>query len=175
MTITRIEIDDRGVQEAFDRLIALGEDPDSLLKAIGGQMEANVKLGFMTGTDPYGIPWAPLKIRAGQPLRDKGDLMRSVSYKVEGNEVVIGTNYGQLPSGGSIAAVHQFGMVIEPKQAGGRLVFPGPDGMLIFARKVTIPARRMFPLDGLPAAWGDDLLVTLRAAAVDAWDGGTPA
>lgn len=90
---------------------------------------------------------------AGQPLRDTGRLERSITQRADGNGVTIGTNLRQ-------ARIHQFGGVIKAKP-GKRLVFPGPDGELIFAKRVTIPARPYLPLKrngaetvvALPPAW----------------------
>lgn len=38
--------------------------------------------GFAGSHDPAGTPWAPLKVRAGQPLRDTGRLQRSFTKSV---------------------------------------------------------------------------------------------
>lgn len=46
----KTEIHDQEVQDAYERLIELGEEPDALLRAIGRQMKTNVQLGFTTGT-----------------------------------------------------------------------------------------------------------------------------
>jgi phage gpG-like protein len=42
-------------------LLARLEDPQDLMVAIGGQLEANIQLRFVTKTDPAGNTWAPLK------------------------------------------------------------------------------------------------------------------
>lgn len=89
----------------------------------------------------------------GQPLRDTGRLERSITQRADANGVTVGTNLRQ-------ARIHQFGGVIKAKP-GKRLAFPGPDGELIFAKRVTIPARPYFPLKrngaetvvALPPAW----------------------
>lgn len=36
-----------------------------------------IRDGFTTSSDPYGKPWEPPLLRAGQPLRDKGGLQAS--------------------------------------------------------------------------------------------------
>jgi len=163
MTAHRIEIRDDALQAALGRLLALGERPDPILDAIGRQLKTNVQLGFIASTDPYGRPWAPLKIRQGQPLRDKGHLMNSIDYRVDGNAVEVGTNREHVH-------VHQYGATI--KANGGKLlVFRGPDGGLRFAKSVTIPARPFLPLDGLPQAWRDDVLDVLSEATRGAWSG----
>lgn len=173
MTVkTTVQVDDRDLQEALSRLAGLGEDPGDLLRALGDDLVDKVKLGFVTSTDPYGIPWAPPVLRpGGKPLVDGGHLRDSISASVSGDTLTVGTNYGPLPSGGTIAGVHQFGATIEPK-AGEFLVFAGGDGFLVMKRKVTIPARRIFPLDGLPPQWTTDLLADMRAQVEAKWGGG---
>lgn len=183
MAQVKIDIDDRAVTEAFNRLLAIGEDPRQALDPVGRVLKTKTQLGFATGTDPYGRQWAPLKARQGQPLRDKGHFMNSIDYQVEGDSVVVGTNL-------SYAATHQFSAVIEPKpgkfwqtqhtSVGKR----GPrqftvtqpaklafmvNGKLVFANKVTIPAREIFPLEGLPQDWSDDALQAIRDVIDRAW------
>jgi phage gpG-like protein len=99
--------------------------------------------------------------KAGQPLRDTGLLQRSISAAADPGGVTVGTNLRQ-------ARIHQFGGVIKPVKK-PVLVFPGPTGELIFAKKVTIPARPYLPLRRygaaveLPPAWA--LLVTRAVKA----------
>jgi phage gpG-like protein len=95
--------------------------------------------------------------KPGQPLRDTGRLQRSISALADGNGVTIGTNLVQ-------ARLQQFGGTIVPKRA-KVLAFPGPDGELIFTKKVTIKARPYLPLRrgtppavDLPPSWS--LLIT---------------
>lgn len=147
----QVEIDDGGTLEMFERLAKLGGDQSEALDAIGDAWLARVQLGFAGGADPWGVPWAPLKWRSGQPLRDKGHLMNSYSYQVSGGDTLdLGTNYGQLTGGGSIAAVHQFGT-----NKAGR------------GHKTRIPARPMLPISeyaALPKDWADEALEILRDA-----------
>lgn len=163
MMNTKIDIDDRAVTEAFNRLLAIGEDPRQALNAVGRVLKTRIQLGFTTSADPYGKSWAPLKTRQGQPLRDKGHLMNSIDYQVEGDSVVIGTNMPYAPP-------HQFGAVIEAKGAKALRFFV--NGKPVFVgrgHKITIPAREMFPLDGLPQDWSDDALQAIRDVIAGAW------
>lgn len=107
-------------------------------QTIGRVIVNRIRLGFKLGVSPFGRPWAPLKIRRGQPLRDTGRLQRSIVANATGDGVVIGTNLVQ-------AGVQQFGAIIRPRRA-KRLVFPGPGGRMIFAKQVTVPARPYLPL-----------------------------
>ena len=74
-----------------------------LMKRIGRAMHSNTLMNFKRGHEPNGTPWLPLKIRKGQPLRDTGRLMRSITWESNHNTATIGTNviYG---------AAHNFGI-----------------------------------------------------------------
>jgi phage virion morphogenesis protein len=161
----RIEIDSAEVTAAFNRLLQFARDPREGLDAVGRVMKTKVQLGFHTGTDPYGKPWAPLKSRSGQPLRDSDNLMGSFDYHVEGNSVEIGTNMPYAPT-------HQHGATIRPKSSDpkARLFFL-VNGVPVFAREVKIPPREMLPLDGLPADWEEDIVDAIEGVIADQWAG----
>jgi phage gpG-like protein len=145
-----IEFNDGGITEALNRLLAIGQDLNPVLNALGRTIEEKVRLGFATSTDPYGRPWAPLKVRQGKPLVDKGQLLGSVSYQVDGNSVEIGTNMPYAPT-------HQYGATIEATSAKALRFFV--EGKPVFVgrgHKITIPPREMFPTEGLPADWETD-------------------
>lgn len=141
------------VVDAFNRLIELGENPGPGLEAIGRILKTRMQLGFKSGTDPQGRPWALLKVRSGQPLRDKGRLMNSIDYAVEGNAVEIGTNV-------AYALTHQKGATIEAKRARALRFFVA--GKPVFVRKVTIPPRPLVPEGSLPAAWAEDAVAAVQ-------------
>jgi len=166
MTVPRIEVDDRDVVQALNRLIEIGETPAPALDAIGRVLQTNIQLGFQTSTAPDGTAWEPLKIRQGQPLRDKGHLMGSIDYQVEGNSVVVGTNRAYAP-------VHQFGATIEAKA--GKVLRFFVEGRPVFVKRVTIPARPFLPEERLPEDWGTDSLEAIRGVVRGAWSrGGAP-
>ncbi len=140
----------------LDRLAALeraGTNMRPHLDKVGSQLVDLVRLTFHESRDPYGRPWKPLKLRDGQPLRNTGLLMNSVTHLVRGNSVEIGTNVPYAP-------VHQFGARIEPKRA-RFLVFRDGQGGWIRARKVEVPARPFLPTDGLPDDWERSVLDVL--------------
>ena len=147
-----IEINDQAVLAAFNRLLRAGEQPAPWLNAVGRVLKTRVQMGFHTGADPYGRPWKPLTSRQGQPLRDTGRLMNSVTCQVQGNTVVIGTNVKYAPP-------HQFGATIVPKTKPALKFMV--NGRWVSVKKVTIPARPMFPLNGLPPLWSEDVLAEL--------------
>lgn len=146
----KIEIDSRAVTEAFNRLLAVGQDLNPILNALGRKLEDRVKDGFETSTDPYGRPWAPLKVRQGQPLKDTNALLESITHQVDGNSVEIGTSMPYAPP-------HQWGATIEATNAKALRFFV--NGQPVFVgrgHKITIPQREMFPTEGLPADWEAD-------------------
>lgn len=155
------------------RFNELGTQSPLVMKALEGfarVLRTRIQLGFRQSKTPEGGTWAPLKIRkGGQPLRDTGRLYASIGVRRDGLGVVVGTNLKLPNNPNSLGAVHQFGMTIHPKTK-PFLVFPGPGGKgFIFARKVTIPARRFMPLDSagkvnLPPAWEKAALGSMARA-----------
>lgn len=130
-----IRIEARGAADVLGRLREIARRGASIqpaLDAIADAWLARVDLEFVDSVDPYGRPWAPLKVREGQPLVDTGRLAASYDKRVEPLSLAIGTNV-------EYASTHQFG------REGGA---DGPP----------IPARPMLPAEGLPEAWLDDAL-----------------
>lgn len=191
MTKPTVTVDATQAQAKLAKVLAATQSP-AMYETVGVAVTNLVRLGFSLGKDPWGKPWAPIKWRsprrtndgkrlsktgreqvkanrsgsAGQPLVDTGRLRSSITHRADPQGVTIGTNI-RAKSGASIAAVHQFGAVIRPKN-GKRLVFPGPGGGLVFAKKVTIPQRAFLPLPSpgaavtLPAAWTKTIIARLR-------------
>lgn len=116
---------------------------------------------FRDSRDPYGSAWKPISSRSGQPLRDTAThLQNSLHYQADEHGFAISTAWEG-------AAVHQYGATIVPKN-GKALVFRvrgaptasnarGKPSDLIFARKVTIPARQYIPEDEIGPIWGPAL------------------
>ncbi|MDX8384221.1 MAG: phage virion morphogenesis protein, partial [Ghiorsea sp.] len=131
-------------------------------------MVSRVSHGFDTTTSPYGKKWQKLakstkigrlkrnksnfkksgrlskrgksEARGGfQPLSSTGALKRSITHKAYANRVEVGTD-------SDYAATHQFGRKITSK------MFKG----------ATIPARPFLPTNGLPKAWKDDVLDSMK-------------
>lgn len=179
-------IDDSKATAKLRLLESALANPRPVYETLGRTLKTRVQLGFKLGVSPWGRKWQAIKFRAprtgasgrpskvgrqqiaanaggkaGQPLVDTGALLRSITHRVDPDGVTVGTN--QLPR----AAVHQFGATITPSKA-KRLVFPGPTGRLIFARRVVIPARPYLPIRrpggdvALPPAWALDVIRALR-------------
>src|SRR5207249_12102559 len=70
------------------------------------------QLGFRESRDPYGVPWAPLKLRiGGKPLLHRGRLRSSITKSdVTASGFRLGSNL-------IYARVHQYGATIRPKRA----------------------------------------------------------
>jgi phage virion morphogenesis protein len=154
-------INDGGAKAKLAALTKATSNMQPVYATIGRVLVNRIRLCFKLGIDPWGSPWAALKLRKGQPLRDTGRLNRSIAAQADDSGVTVGTNVSYAPT-------HQFGATIVPKKA-KRLVFPGPGGSLIFAKKVTVPARPFLPLRrsgatvALPPAWSADVVRALKS------------
>lgn len=161
-----IDVKSEAVSKKLDEMMEASGKVTPAMQVVGRKIKTKVQLGFRTGTDPWGNPWKKLSplSRHGQPLKNTGHLSSSITAQVvdKGMGVEIGTN---LQSNGvKFPAVHQFGMVIHPKDA-KYLRWMSPVGP-IFVKKVTIPARPFLPLDAsgsteLPPQWAADVLTAL--------------
>lgn len=157
-----VKLNAAGANAKLAALSKATTDMRPVFETVGRVLVNRIRLGFKLGIDPWGSPWLALKLRKGQPLRDTGILQRSIVSRADADGVTVGTK--QMPR----AAVHQYGATIVPKKA-KRLVFPGPGGKLIFAKKVVVPARPFLPLRkdsvavALPPAWSVLVVNALRA------------
>lgn len=143
--------------------LAEAASPQQVLPVIGRKMTTLIQLGFRGSVSPWGQPWQPLNPRAtrrGQPLRDTGQLLRSIGWQISGDKVAIGTNVQH-------ARVHQFGATITPVNA-KLLRWIGAGGTPIFAKRVVIPARPFMPMTAsgvsFPAPWRQQTLEAIRQA-----------
>ena len=136
------------------------KDPRPILESAARKLVALIKLGFKTSTAPDGSKWLPLKLRTGQPLRDRGLLVNSITTQRGADFIDIGTSRVG-------ARVHQFGATIVPVRAKMLRFFAKGSKVPIFRKSVTIPARPFFPLDAggnmqLPGAWQKSFLDVVR-------------
>jgi phage gpG-like protein len=108
-----------------------------LMAATAGKLIAD---GFRRSMDPYGKPWAPLKVRHGKPLLDTGRLRASFASAPLSNGFRIDATAAYAP-------FHQYGTKARRSaKAGkrGRAVGKG------------IPQRQMVPMvetGGIPESW----------------------
>ncbi len=154
----KIEIAASAVLAAFNRLQQTAAAPGPVLAKVGDILAEKIRMGFHRSQDPYGNAWHGLAVRQGKPLVDKGHLRNSITYRVVGNSVEIGTNR-------PFAAVHQFGATIRPKPGGVLRFYVA--GRPVFVKKgVSIPARPFLPSakHGLPASWEQEVLAVIERA-----------
>lgn len=123
-----------------------------------------IREGFESSTDPYGSRWAPLKVRSGQPLRDKGGLQSSWHRRfltAQGFVVASGKDYAAYHQGGT--GIHgPKKQRIKPTKARA-LRFAGPGGAIFASSVEGVPRRRMVPDKGaLPARWRDRYVETAQ-------------
>lgn len=112
-TSIKIDIQDRPVIEALDRLRAASVDLRPVLKVIGEHLVASTRQRFQTETDPEGNRWQALKpstrSRKKHPkiLTESHRLRGSIVYQLSGpNTLEVGTNV-------VYAAIHQLGGRID--------------------------------------------------------------
>ena len=106
-----IKFDGKTVQSALAQTIAAIENPRDMLQQIGLELAESTMKRFPQGKGPDGVPWAKKSAvtlarhpRGGtRPLIGESKVLStSITSRVEGNVVVVGSNAVQ-------AAVQQFG------------------------------------------------------------------
>ena len=93
-----IELDDRSIQAAFNRLIAAGRDMSPAMKRIGSRLTTSAKNRFHYKEAPDGTPWAPLSdttiAKKGFPdilIGESGELGLAIHYRAATDHVLIGS------------------------------------------------------------------------------------
>ena len=136
-----IRLQDEGFADGLARLAALGASSGPLMHAIGVGLVEAVHKRFERAQDPDGHPWKPLSPAYAEGKRGagilrgaamQGGLMGSITFAAGPGSVRVGSNK-------VYAAIHQFGGAIVPK--GSRPLRFHLGKRVVFARKVTIPAR----------------------------------
>ena len=169
----QIDVDDRAIQSAIEALRSRLTDLSPAFREVGSTLVDEIRLGFKTSTDPWGVPWKRLawktqvqrmgglgkiftktgKIKASkireaaaglQPLLHTGKLRSSITFRLLGKQgVEVGTSDYEKK-----AAHHQFGS----KKTSGR--------------GSGVPARPFLPIRGqtadLPERWREQVLDILR-------------
>lgn len=143
----------RGGASAFARALRsvrrtveeLGQLPRKLAAAAAPDITRELRNEFLNGCDPYGTPWAALK---PSTLRKHGpppltDTTRARSG-TKAEPMTSGRIGLTLVAGARYLAFHQIGFRVH---------------------KTRVPARRVFPNRGLPAAWRAILLRRARELA----------
>lgn len=158
--VYRIDIDDRQVQGALDRLIGLGQSPREVMQEISEKGESSTRDRFnKTQSAPDGTPWKPsgrVQERGGKTLLWHNHLVNSITADY-------GDDFAEWGTNSTYAAIHQFGGEIRPTSAKA-LVFKAPDGSFVRAKKVTIPAR---PFLGINADDEENILDIINQHLTD--------
>lgn len=112
MTTIRVDVRADETRALLAELYRRTHDVGPALDAIGQILVSNTQLRFVDQKDPDGQHWEPLSAvtlarrrkagRGAQILRDTGRLAASITYKVAGGSVELGTNV-------VYAGTHQFG------------------------------------------------------------------
>lgn len=191
----KIEITDTGVIDAFNRLIAFGENPQGALMGIGQAVAEFTKTRFNESADPYGNPWAPnsdTTLRAA--LHHKEKISGNIFSKRKGKEGSLnkpGLNYlaGKKPLIGETGNLsNQFHYTVigddsvvvsslmeyaATQQFGAKQGEFGRDKRNHPIPWGDIPARPFFPDEsrGLPDELNRDISDVLRAALESAING----
>lgn len=100
-----IEIDDAELRAAIGRLVSRLSNPAPVLDNVGRRLVASTIQRFERQQAPDGTPWKPsqrAEAEGGVTLTDTARLRQSITHRVSGDAVEVGTNvvYG---------AIHQFG------------------------------------------------------------------
>lgn len=168
MALIKFRIDDSRATAKLKLLEKAAANPQPVYATIGRVLVNRIRLCFKLGVDPWGSPWLALKFRKGQPLRDTGRLQRSITSSADSTGVTVGTNLVYAPT-------HQFGATIVPKNKPW-LVFKGPNGRLVFAKKVVVPARPFMPIRkgsstvALPPDWSVQVVRAIKSYLQHATD-----
>lgn len=179
----KVQVTDDSAIEAFNRLIAFGENPQGALAAIGeAVLMPFVRERFATSTDPYGEPWeqnsdttlrAALH-RSGKNFTKKGKLSAKGAKLLAGKKPLIGeggpgslgNSFAPSVRGDDTALVTSNLKYAAMQNFGGsKAEFPNLWG--------DIPARQFFPDQerGLPGEVQSGIKDVLREALENAVKG----
>lgn len=180
-----VKADTRELTAAMAKLRKKGGDAavQVALKSVGETLLNSTRERMNRQVAPDGAPWAPLnKAYAGtladrdkngriitkgvkkglKILQESGQLFGTLRWQVSGEQLQLGTNkiYG---------AIHQFGGTIRPRSADNLVFWLG--GQLVYAKKVTIPAR---PFLGLSSEDRKRAVEDVEDVYDALWGGGEP-
>jgi len=113
-THIRIELDDRQVRQALDRLLRATRDLSDPMAEIAEVLLENTQKRFERGQAPDGTPWAPLSPkyrRSRRKRRSRGaDAILVLDDHLRGElHATSGRDWAEVGSSRIYAATHQFG------------------------------------------------------------------
>jgi phage gpG-like protein len=160
--------------QALDRFAEQLSAAAGSTRLISGAMaEETISLirdGFAASEDPYGKPWEPIKLRAGQPLRDSGGLQASwhpSDVSESGFRVSSGKAYAKFHQQGTgLYGPHKARIVPVKAKA---LNVPGLGPRASVAGS---PKRRMVPDRGrLPRKWREAYVEAAQEVLTELFEG----
>ena len=131
----------KGDLEALRKLVSRlpGEARVVVVKSCAQEARLLAEEGFEQGKAPSGAPWAPLKARQGQPLRDSGRLLASL-VTIVGDlrfEVTTAVRYAVFQNKGTkYIPARQFLPDTAPAPWLARLTEAGQDAVDALSKKV---------------------------------------
>jgi len=136
-----VRVNDAGMRDLLARARAVKANPSPILRAMGNTLKSITEGTFNSaGAKFRPIPWVSKRDGTPSNLQASTTLAKSFFITVDKTKAVVGTPI-------KYAAIHQFGAVIRPKNPGGALRFFS-GGRWWIVKRVTIPARPFFPIDG---------------------------
>lgn len=149
MDAITITVDDQRLQRALSQAQQRLADTSPLMADIGERLLESTRERFDRGVAPDGTPWVPLRDGSGRTPLNLTRTMRDQIFPASGRD------YVEIAATAKQARWHQLGTdpyTIEPRTAGGRLRFPGPDGGFVFRRRVNHPGLPARPFLGVSDA-----------------------
>lgn len=177
-----VSVDDRAARQLIEQIERRAADLTPAYPAIGGALVADAQMTFRAARDPWGVPWAPLSqttlmrraarrtggqpfrrdgrlkkaaagiIASAKPMLDTGVLRNSITFRIEGATLVVGTNLAK-------AGPLQFG---ARKGAYGRTARGGPIPWGDIPARPFLPLRRPGARPDLPAEVARQVVDLLR-------------
>lgn len=154
------------ISPKLSRMARTARQPKPILLAMGNAFKSITVGNFNSAGLQYRpTPWPAKMDGTAATLKKTGHLWSSFNLEVT-------DQFARLSNPTPYAAIHQFGGTIEPVNADA-LVFKGPDGKPIFAKKVTMPPRPFYPvLNGKLTAPAEKLIAAAgEKAARKQFDG----
>ncbi len=142
-----VEIDDRDVQAAFDRLLKAGESLEPAFRNIGEYLLISHRERFRAQESPEGVPWAPL---SDLTLRRK--MLRGVRREKGGKRRSLTDADGSTKIG-AIRALGSAKILIDRGYLVGSLTYAVSPDRLVFGTPMIYGATHQFgdPECNIPA------------------------
>ncbi|WP_448384542.1 phage virion morphogenesis protein, partial [Desulfosoma sp.] len=110
-----IEINDREVHDALEKLARRVADLSPVMRAIGADMERRMLERFETETDPTGRKWAPLSQRTLKAKKGRGTTLYHFGALQESRTSAADSTSVRWGFGQKYAAFHEFGTKKMPR------------------------------------------------------------